>query len=74
MVLLLPDLLAAKAAEAVRELLVEAAAANNTRSYTTALRYWAGWYRARFGVAMNLRLEETAVIQFLVDHILRKRW
>ena len=40
--LLLPEQLAAKAADAVRELLAEAAAANTTRSYTTALRYWAG--------------------------------
>lgn len=70
--LLLPEQLAAKAAEAVRELLAEAAAANTTRSYTTALRYWAGWYQARFAAVMTLPLNEATVIQFLVDHILRK--
>jgi len=32
----------------VRELLAEAAAANTTRSYAAALRYWAGWHQARF--------------------------
>lgn len=70
--LLLPEQLAAKAAEAVRELLAEAAAANTTRSYATALRYWAGWYQARFAAVMTLPLNEATVIQFLVDHILRK--
>ena len=40
---LLPEQLAAKAADAVRELRAEAAAANTTRSYATALRDWAGW-------------------------------
>jgi len=70
--LLLPEQLAAKAADAVRELLAEAAAANTTRSYATALRYWAGWYQARFGSEMTLPLSEATVIQFLVDHILRR--
>jgi len=37
--LVLPEQLAQQAAEAVRELLAEAAAANTTRSYATALRY-----------------------------------
>jgi integrase len=70
--LLLPKQLAAKAADAVRELLAEAAAANTTRSYATALRYWAGWYQARYGTPMALPLSEATVIQFLVDHIVRK--
>jgi len=70
--LLLPEQLASKAAEAVRELLAEAAAANTTRSYATALRYWAGWHQARFGTEMALPLGEAVVIQFLVDHIIRK--
>ena len=70
--LLLPEQLATKAAEAVRELLAEAAAANTTRSYATALRYWAGWYQSRYGIEMTLPLSEATVIQFLVDHIVRK--
>lgn len=56
----------------MRELLAEAAAANTTRSYATALRYWAGWYQARFGSEMTLPVSEVTVIQFLVDHIVRK--
>jgi hypothetical protein len=56
----------------VRELLAEAAAANTTRSYAAALRYWAGWHQARFGLELILPMSEAAVIQFLVDHIQRK--
>lgn len=56
----------------MRELLAEAAAANTTRSYATALRYWAGWHQARFGVELTLPVSEAVVIQFLVDHIQRK--
>ena len=68
----LPIQLAQQAADAVRELLAEAAAANTTRSYAAALRYWAGWHQARFGVELTLPVSEAVVIQFLVDHILRK--
>lgn len=70
--LVLPAELAAQAANAVRELLAEAAAANTTRSYATALRYWAGWFQGRFGEAFTLPLSEAAVIQFIVDHVARQ--
>ena len=70
--LVLPEKLAQQAADAVRELLAEAAAANTTRSYAAALRYWAGWHQARFGIELTLPLSEAVVIQFLVDHIQRK--
>jgi integrase len=70
--LVLPEQLAQHAADAVRELLAEAAAANTTRSYAAALRYWAGWHQARFGVELTLPVSEAVVIQFLVDHIQRK--
>ncbi|QIK81682.1 site-specific integrase [Lysobacter sp. HDW10] len=70
--LVLPEQLAEQAADAVRELLAEAAAANTTRSYATALRYWAGWHRGRYGVDLTLPVGEAVVIQFLVDHIQRK--
>ncbi len=56
----------------MRELLAEAAAANTTRSYAAALRYWAGWHQARLGVELTLPTNEAVVIQFLVDHIQRK--
>ena len=64
--LVLPEQLAHQAADAVRELLAEAAAANTTRSYATALRYWAGWHQGRYGIELALPVSEAVVIQFLV--------
>lgn len=52
--LVLPEQLAQQAAEAMRELLAEAAAANTTRSYATDLRYWAGWHQGRYGIELAL--------------------
>jgi len=66
------DELAADAAAAVREFLAEAESANTTRSYTSALRYWAAWYVLRFGTPLTLPVSEVAVIQFLVDHLARR--
>lgn len=70
--LLLPAQLAEEAADAVRELLAEAAAANTTRSYASALRYWAGWHRARYGIELGLPVTEAVVMQFIVDHVARR--
>jgi len=70
--LTLPIQLAQQAADAVRELLAEAAAANTTRSYASALRYWAGWHAARTGVAFSLPVPEATVLQFVVDHVVRR--
>lgn len=69
--LVLPEL-AQQAADAVRELLAEAAAANTTRSYATALRYLAGWYQGRYGIELALPVSGAVVIEFLVDHIQRR--
>jgi integrase len=67
-----PDVLAHEAAVAVRELLAEAASANTTRSYTSALRYWAAWFQGRYGEPLRLPVPEAAVVQFLVDHLARR--
>lgn len=69
---LTPDRLAAQAADAVRELLEEAASANTTRSYATALRYWAAWFQGRYGSAISLPVPEATVVQFIVDHLARR--
>lgn len=66
---LLPAELAAAAAAAVAQILSEAASANTTRSYASALRYWSGWHLARLGAAIALPVSEAAVIQFVVDHL-----
>lgn len=70
--LVLPEQLAQQAADAVRELLAEAAAANTTRSYASALRYWAGWHVARYGIELPFPTPEATVLQFLVDHTARR--
>jgi integrase len=70
--LLAPDALAASAADAVREILAEAASANTTRSYHSALRYWAAWFQGRFGTPIALPVPEAAVVQFIVDHVARR--
>lgn len=68
----LPQELAASAGAAVQDILAEAASANTTRSYTSALRYWAAWHLARFNQAMTFPVAEAVVIQFVVDHVARK--
>ncbi|UTA53164.1 site-specific integrase [Lysobacter soli] len=68
----LPAQLAQQAANAVRELFAEAAAENTTRSYAGALRYWAGWHVARYGFELTLPVPETVVLQFVVDHVVRR--
>lgn len=70
--LALPEQLAQQAADAVRELLAEAAAANTTRSYASALRYWAGWHAARYGIELTLPVPEATVLHFVVDHVVRR--
>lgn len=70
--LVLPEQLAQQAADAVRELLAEAAAENTTRSYTSALRYWAGWHATRYGIELALPVPEATVLQFVVDHVQRR--
>lgn len=68
----LPTDLASAAAFAVQEILAEAASANTTRSYTSALRYWAAWHKIRFSDRMSFPVREAVVIQFIVDHLARK--
>ncbi len=66
---LVPERLAASAAEAVRDILQEAEAPNTTRSYAGALRYWAGWFAGRYGQPITLPVPPAAVVQFVVDHM-----
>lgn len=68
----LPAQLSIQTSDAVREILAEAAAANTTRSYATALRYWAGWHQARYGIDLPFPVDESTVIQFIVDHLARR--
>ncbi len=66
-----PAVLHAQTEASVRALLRQGESANTTRSYASALRYWAAWFRLRYRVALTLPVEVPAVLQFLVDHLLR---
>jgi integrase len=66
-----PDRLHAQTEEAVRALFQEGESANTSRSYASALKYWAAWYRLRYRLTLSLPVSVPAVIQFIVDHVER---
>ncbi len=66
-----PDTLHAQAEESVRALYQEGQSANTQRSYASALRYWAAWFRLRYRAALTLPVPVPVVLQFIVDHIER---
>lgn len=66
-----PDVLHAQAEASVRALLAEGESANTVRSYASAFRYWAAWFRLRYRTALALPVPLPAVLQFLVDHVQR---
>ena len=70
--LLQPDALSSAAEAALQALRQEAESANTTHSYQGALRYWAAWYWLRYQQAIALPLAESAVLQFIADHGLRR--
>jgi integrase len=66
-----PAVLHSQAEDSVRALLREGESANTVRSYASALRYWAAWFRLRYRTALALPVPVPAVLQFLVDHVQR---
>jgi hypothetical protein len=66
-----PEVLHSQAESSVRALLREGESANTIRSYASALRYWAAWFRLRYRAALALPVPTPAVLQFLVDHVER---
>jgi hypothetical protein len=66
-----PNALHAQAQASVRALLKEGESLNTQRSYASALRYWAAWFRLRYRMPFVLPLPLPAVLQFLVDHLER---
>lgn len=66
-----PEVLHSQAESSVRALLKEGESANTVRSYASALRYWAAWFRLRYRAALTLPVPVPAVLQFLVDHVQR---
>lgn len=69
--------LSAETLDAVAELLAQGQAANTVRTYQSALRYWLGWYEARYQRPFPLSLSPAVplnvevVVQFIVDHVER---
>lgn len=66
-----PEVLHSQAESSVQALLKEGESANTLRSYASALRYWAAWFRLRYRLALPLPVPVPAVLQFLVDHVER---
>lgn len=59
------------AERAAAELYADGQSQNTARSYTAALRYWAAWFRLRYGDDLRLPVAPATVLQFLVDHLER---
>ena len=66
-----PEVLHAQAEASVRALYQEGQSANTARSYATALRYWAAWFRLRYRAALEIPVPTPVVLQFIVDHVER---
>ncbi|MCI3208168.1 integrase [Pandoraea capi] len=70
--LLNPATLDADAREAAQALAREGDSVNTRQSYQSAMRYWMGWYRLRYGEALVAPLPPAAIVQFVVDHAQRQ--
>lgn len=64
--------LAPEAHEAIKELMHEGESSNTRSSYQSAMRYWAAWHLLRLGQPMQLPLQVSTVLQFIIDHALRQ--
>ncbi len=62
------DVIAPNTEAALQALRLEAESVNTTRSYQSALRYWAAWFWLRYGHAIALPVADAAVLQFIADH------
>lgn len=61
----------AGAEASVRALFQEGQSVNTARSYASALRYWAAWFRLRYRAALAPPVPVPVVLQFIVDHVER---
>jgi integrase len=66
-----PHVLHAQAEASVRALYQAGESANTARSYASALRYWAAWFRLRYRADLALPVPIPVVLQFVVDHVAR---
>ena len=66
-----PSRLSAETESAVRAFLRQGESLNTRRSYQSALKYWAAWYRLRYWQTFALPIAPAVVMQFVVDHLER---
>jgi integrase len=66
-----PRVLHAQAEASARAILKAGRSKNTAKSYASALRYWAAWFRLRFDEEFTLPVAAATVVQFLTDHVLR---
>ncbi|MDN4571932.1 integrase [Pandoraea cepalis] len=60
------------ALNAAQALAREGDSQNTRQSYQSAMRYWMGWYRLRYGQALVAPLPVAVIVQFVVDHALHQ--
>jgi integrase len=63
-----PATLHVDAHDAAQALAREGDSQNTRQSYQSAMRYWMGWYRLRYGQALVAPLPPAVIVQFVVDH------
>jgi len=63
-----PKKLEAAALAAVQAFLAKGESQNTVINYRAAVRYWMGWFLARYGQEFSVPVHEATVIQFIVDH------
>ena len=70
--LLDPSQLSRATEDAVAQLTSQGQSANTLASYAAAMRYWAAWYGARYGLVLAMPVPVPVVVQFIVDHAARE--
>ncbi|NLY63888.1 MAG: site-specific integrase [Alcaligenaceae bacterium] len=69
--LLDPALLHQSTQKAIAEIVSGGESENTRNSYKSAMKYWAAWYKLRYGQTLSLPLPVPVILQFIVDHALR---
>lgn len=70
--LLDPSQLSRATEDAVAQLTSQGQSANTLASYAAAMRYWAAWYGARYGLVLAMPVPVPVVVQFIADHAARE--
>jgi site-specific recombinase XerC len=71
--LLSPEQLSSMTTLAAQEMTLEGESSNTVASYASATRYWGAWFALRYGTQLHLPVGHKVVIQFIVDHLPRRK-